>query len=224
MGRVYTGGGDVGSDGRLPTASQTKQGQALGRSQCTCNADPSPYNPTPGLAGEAPGPPSPPLRIGLGARCRRPSPAPAEPPCRYRQVSGAGLDHTSGPASPAGAAVAVLQAAPPLGAILGAGGCGGRRPMGGAAGGAGSWLRPCPGRAAEGGQWAPPAERISPAPTRALAAVHAGSGGPGRREGLAALTRRADEAPARRRRRRRRVCVCREGRGKPIDTHFAGTG
>ncbi|XP_069413771.1 zinc finger protein 664 isoform X2 [Ovis canadensis] len=76
--------------------------------------------------------------------------------------------------------------------------------MGGAAGGAGSWLRPCPGRAAEGGQWAPPAERISPAPTRALAAVHAGSGGPGRREGLAALTRRADEAPARRRRRRRR--------------------
>lgn len=93
--------------------------------------------------------------------------------------------------------------------------------MGGAAGGAGSWLRPCPGRAAEGGQWAPPAERISPAPTRALAAVHAGSGGPGRREGLAALTRLAAEAPARR---RRWVCVCGEGRGRPIDTHFAGTG
>lgn len=94
-------------------------------------------------------------------------------------MSGAGLGHTSGPASPAGAAVAVLQAAPPLGAVLRAGGSGGRRSMGGAAGGAGSRLRPCPGPAAEGGQWAPPAERISPAPTRALAAVHAGSGGRG---------------------------------------------
>lgn len=47
------------SDGLLPTASQTKQGQALGRSWCTCNADPSPYNPTPGLAEAAPGLSSP---------------------------------------------------------------------------------------------------------------------------------------------------------------------
>lgn len=42
--------------------------------------------------------------------------------------------------------------------------------------------------------------------------------GPGRR-GLSALTGRAAEAPA-----RRRVCVCGEGRGRPIDTHFPGRG
>lgn len=107
------------------------------------------------------GPPSPPPNPGAGtggppSRCseglknnrhellsRQVPPPPEEPPRRPRQVSGAGLGHTSGPASPAGAAGAVLQAAPRLGAVLGAGG-GGRRPMGGAAGGAGSGLRPCP--------------------------------------------------------------------------------
>lgn len=62
---------------------------------------------------------------------RQVTPPPAEPPRRYRQVSGAGLGHTSGPASPAGAAVAVLQASPPLGAILGAGGSGASGPWAG---------------------------------------------------------------------------------------------
>lgn len=42
--------------------------------------------------------------------------------------------------------------------------------------------------------------------------------GPGQ-GGLDALTRRAAEAPA-----RRRVCICWVGRGRPIDTHFAGRG
>lgn len=62
---------------------------------------------------------------------RQVTPPPAEPPRRCRQVSGAGLGHTSGPASPAGAAVAVLQASPPLGAILGAGGSGASGPWAG---------------------------------------------------------------------------------------------
>lgn len=51
--------GEADSDRRLPTAPQTKQGRAVGRSRCTCNADPSPPNPTPGPAGACPGPPAP---------------------------------------------------------------------------------------------------------------------------------------------------------------------
>lgn len=108
-------------------------------------------------------------------------------------MRGAGLGHTSGPASPAGAAGAVLQAAPRLGAVLGAGG-GGRRPMGGAAGGRGGLRAPAlPRRAAQGGQWAPPAQRISPAPTRAPPRGTPGAAGAA---GEAALTGRAAEAPA----------------------------
>lgn len=283
------------SHGLLPTASQTKQGQALGRSWCTCNADPSPYNPTPGLA-------SPAHRIGLGARCGRPAPwtgalakgiplritgwktlraagarvaaphfcppfqhfcfppefpkghtlphprtsgggtggtpfpcsegfknhrkeflsrqvlpPPTEPPRRYRQVSGAGLGHTPGPASPAGAAVAVFQAAPPLGAVLPAGGSGGRRPMGGAgrrAGLAPAPALPRPGRRARSVGAARPAHLAGSHPSARRGARWERA--PGRR-GRAALTRRTAEAPA-----RRRVCVCGEGRRRPIDTHFAG--
>lgn len=62
--------GDVDSDGRLPTGSQTKQVQALGRSWCTCNADPSPYNPTPRLAGATPGLASPAPSDWLGCAVR----------------------------------------------------------------------------------------------------------------------------------------------------------
>ncbi|XP_075852588.1 zinc finger protein 664 isoform X3 [Microcebus murinus] len=59
--------------------------------------------------------------------------------------------------------------------------------MGGAAAGGAGSAPALPRPAAEGGQWAPPAPRIPPAPTRAPAAVHPGSG---RRRGLAALTLR----------------------------------
>lgn len=146
-------------------------------------------------------------------------PPPTEPPRRYRQVSRAGLGHTPGPASPAGAAVAVFQAAPPLGAVLPAGGSGGRRPMGGAgrrAGLAEAPALPRPGRRGRSVGAARPAHLAGSHPSARRGARR--ERGPGRR-GRAALTRRTAEAPA-----RRQVCVCGVGRDGPIDTHFAGRG
>lgn len=63
-------------------------------------------------------------------------------------MSEAGLGHTSGPASPAGAAVAVLQAALRRGAILPEGGSGGRGPRAGRRAG----LAPGSGPARPGGR------------------------------------------------------------------------
>lgn len=175
-------------------------------------------------------PPPRPLRLGRGplplqqrlkshrheSPSRQVPPPPAEPP-QGRQVSGAGRGLTSGPASPAGAAGAVLQAAPRLGAVLGAGG-GGRRPMGGAGRRAGlapgCGLRPCPA--------GPPREvsgRRPPGASRRLPPDRApprGTPGAAGAAGAAALTGLAA--------RRRRVCVCGAGRRRAGDTHWAGRG
>ena len=57
------------SDGLLPTARQTKQGRALGAPGAPCNADPSPYHPTPAWQGSS-GLASPALSDWLGRAVR----------------------------------------------------------------------------------------------------------------------------------------------------------
>ncbi|XP_078193774.1 zinc finger protein 664 isoform X2 [Callithrix jacchus] len=147
---------------------------------------PSPgTSPAPRRASVAPEPrgwggrtPSPVYRGGrvfkVLATNSRPLPALPAPPGERGRTR-----HTPGSASPAGAAVALLQAAVPLGWVFPAGGGGSWLPMGGARRAGLAGLGRCPGRAADGGQWAPPAPRISHGPTRALAAVHPGSGAGG---------------------------------------------